>query len=87
MPNTNYIQVDTINDLRAVDDSEFGNLFPCLLGNPPDGWFLINRLSTDNDDGRSVIATSSGNGRWVLMTPQYYSIVADVIKKSAGALS
>jgi hypothetical protein len=76
----NYESVGSVSELRSLDDSNFLNMRCCKLND--EAWFLIDRLCTDADDGRSRVMTASGRGRWVIMTPATMGIVAAAKQES-----
>ena len=61
--NKKYTEVDSINQLRTENDVQWGI---CKVKDV-NRWFLIDRSNASVDNGRTVVACKSGQGRWVVM--------------------
>lgn len=79
---SNIEVVVSVSDLRYIDDSEYPHMKAILVEGF--SWFLLDRNSREEDDGRSHASTRSGKGRWAIMTPQTAGFVGTTIASSSS---
>lgn len=80
-----HIERDTEAEVAAFDDSTVGDNFPARVGLAirPEFWvwFVLNRASTATPQVGSVIATLSGDGRWLLISDENAQYVRDYMNR------
>ncbi len=77
-----FSKVASLDEMNLIDDAGLPHNYGCLVENY--SWFFIDRECVKEDDrnlgpaAASIVDTKSGNGRWIIMTPQTARLGADL---------